>query len=408
MLWALLVNIAICANILSYRSLDSFFAVFGLIAFFFFKKESKLSLKTPLKTESVLNILFLIFIISTSLGYLLTTDSLSYALSRIFDLRWILSFYTSLYLGYLISEENQKFLYYPPFLLILTTGLLGFYALHPNPDLVSIERRLTAFYENPNHLALALVFPWAFFLGKLLLAEPKQRTSNVFGVLTFLTTSAILFFTYSRTIWFAMLGTTAVGLLFISRQKALKLGLILCVTLGVSYLTNTFGFRDRLIYTLNFSPESSQSSRMVAWKTSWHVFLDHPLFGVGLDEINKYYPQQYEKLNIDPVLGAGHAHNQFLQLLAETGLVGFSALTTILIAGLFYFQRSFRKSKSLQNKAISLGAFLAIVALFLSSFTDTPIRIQEGRNYVLLILGVSLGYMRVNLYHKNGQIHEGK
>lgn len=408
MLWALLVNLAICANILSYRSLDIFFAAFGLIAFIYYRKESKLSLKYPLKEEPVINALILVFFASASLGYLLNTDSLIYALSRIFDLRWILSFYTSLYLGYLISEKNQKFFYYPPFLLILATSLLGFYFLHPNPDLVSIERRLTAFYENPNHLALALIFPWAFFLGKILIAEPNQRIFNVISVLTFLTTSSILFFTYSRTIWFAMLGTISVGLLFINRQKAIKLGLTLCVTLGLSYFTNAFGFRDRLVYTLNFSPESSQNSRVIAWKTSWHVFLDHPFFGVGLDEINKYYPQQYEKLNIAASLGAGHAHNQFLQILAETGFVGFCALTAILIVGLIYFQRSFQRFISIQNKAVSLGAFLVIVALILSSFTDTPIRIQEGRNYVLLILGVSLGYLRTNLHRRSDRTHEEK
>lgn len=67
---------------------------------------------------------------------------------------------------------------------------------------------------------------------------------------------------------------------------------------------------------LNLSLESS-GGRLDVWQANLKIFLDYPIFGVGLDS-TLLYPEYYSAEA--PVL---MAHNLFLQVLVETGIIGF-------------------------------------------------------------------------------------
>ena len=63
-------------------------------------------------------------------------------------------------------------------------------------------------------------------------------------------------------------------------------------------------------------PEGSARQRFEILKTGWHIFLTHPLLGVGIGcygEANMQYA---------PELGARDAHNTYMSLAAEMGLPG--------------------------------------------------------------------------------------
>ena len=63
-----------------------------------------------------------------------------------------------------------------------------------------------------------------------------------------------------------------------------------------------------------------------------HVFMDHPLLGVGIGQSPKYIPR-YGRMYGDmlPWKNAA-AHNLYLQILAETGLVGLAAFLLMIWA----------------------------------------------------------------------------
>lgn len=54
-------------------------------------------------------------------------------------------------------------------------------------------------------------------------------------------------------------------------------------------------------------------------KGTWHIFLDHPLVGTGLGTLQIVYPR-YETLYDGRVVN--HTHNDYLEALAETGVLG--------------------------------------------------------------------------------------
>jgi O-antigen ligase len=63
-------------------------------------------------------------------------------------------------------------------------------------------------------------------------------------------------------------------------------------------------------------PEGSAEERFEILKIAWRVFVDNPVFGVGLG----VYPR--ENARYDPIMGARDTHNTYLNLAAELGLPG--------------------------------------------------------------------------------------
>ncbi len=105
------------------------------------------------------------------------------------------------------------------------------------------------------------------------------------------------------------------------------------------------------------------------------------------------YPEYYAKAGYGPEYIVGHAHNQFLEVMTGAGLLGLIGYLGVFISGFIFFHRRFKEVTETHKKQIALGALLAIVALFFTSMTDAPFRLHEVRNYVLMLLGFSFGFL---------------
>jgi putative inorganic carbon (hco3(-)) transporter len=75
-------------------------------------------------------------------------------------------------------------------------------------------------------------------------------------------------------------------------------------------------------------------NRFMYWTGAWSIFLEHWIWGSGLWTFLELYPQTGLKYT------PPHAHNMYLQTLAETGLVGFG----FLMACIFHFIKTSMKT----------------------------------------------------------------
>jgi putative inorganic carbon (hco3(-)) transporter len=73
--------------------------------------------------------------------------------------------------------------------------------------------------------------------------------------------------------------------------------------------------------------------RMAHWQAGWYMFVDHPWLGVGAGNYAAAYPDYYVGMWREPL---GHAHNYYLNMLAELGVVGGGLL--LLLVGLAFRQ----------------------------------------------------------------------
>jgi O-antigen ligase len=81
------------------------------------------------------------------------------------------------------------------------------------------------------------------------------------------------------------------------------------------------------------------TARSSMWKSAFPWFLDHPIYGSGLDTIKYYYPKyrrsEYGKLEGGHNFTPDRLHNEYLNTLATKGLLGFITFYGVLVGGVF-------------------------------------------------------------------------
>ncbi|PMQ01190.1 MAG: hypothetical protein CBR30_07475 [Dictyoglomus sp. NZ13-RE01] len=101
---------------------------------------------------------------------------------------------------------------------------------------------------------------------------------------------------------------------------------------------------------------SSKTERIYIWKASWHMFLDYPITGVGFGCFSLEYPryklpQAYEQNH-------SFAHNLPLNLLAETGILGFFTFSFLTLSFFWKGIKGYIRSKDLTLLSL-IGGFTA-------------------------------------------------
>ena len=130
------------------------------------------------------------------------------------------------------------------------------------------------------------------------------------------------------------------------------------------------------------------SSRMDIWRDSLPIVRDYPL-GIGLGNYENVFAVYNRSLTSDKTVI--YAHNDYLQLLIETGGVGFLAI----ISGFFIFLRkSARRIKQLDFRRdplrfyLAVGAFSGLISISIHSLFDFNLQIPANCLYFVVLMAV--------------------
>lgn len=215
---------------------------------------------------------------------------------------------------------------------------------------LSGDGRASGFFGHPMTFAgyLCMYLP-LFLIGYF---------ENLFGTkykyvsgLMFLAGLAALIFNGTRGAWLAVAITSGILLLYymFRSKRNLIVGIVLIAVSG-GLLVNDAAFRHR-VSTITNNKYQSNSERLLMWESAWNMFKDHPVFGVGLGQYKDNYQQKYISPKAkEPNLA--HAHNNFMQMLAENGIVGFIGFITMFVYIIGRNVRMFLNSKNIYSLAI--------------------------------------------------------
>jgi hypothetical protein len=92
------------------------------------------------------------------------------------------------------------------------------------------------------------------------------------------------------------------------------------VLIFLTLLTNTLLFPHSQITTKFVHKKWTLNGREEYWSTAWKMFHEAPLLGKGPHTFGLFHPTPW-------------AHNLYLEVLAEQGIVGFAALGFLLVSG---------------------------------------------------------------------------
>lgn len=122
-----------------------------------------------------------------------------------------------------------------------------------------------------------------------------------------------------------------------------------------------------------------------------HMFAERPLLGWGLGTFPEVYPQ-FRSFFIGSFVN--EAHNDYLQMLVETGLAGFAALLWFLIALYRSGVRLAQHWGSSAANALRLGALVGCTGIVVQGVSDFNLRIPANAAMFFLLAGIACGGRR--------------
>lgn len=126
---------------------------------------------------------------------------------------------------------------------------------------------------------------------------------------------------------------------------------------------------------------------------SAHIFADHPWVGTGLGTLAVVYPGYasfYDGRRVE------HAHNDYLELLADTGVIG--GLLGLSFVGLFFWRAmaNFASAKPSLARASIAGALVAGSGLLFHSLVDFNLHIPSNALLFLLVCWMATSEKRAS------------
>jgi O-antigen ligase len=238
-------------------------------------------------------------------------------------------------------------------------------------------------YVNRNHFAgfMELIVPLG--LSMLALRGVRREQTPLLGLLTAVAVGSLLLSASRGGIasFVCELGLLA-AVLWSRRSRKVRVGAAALALLVAGVLVTWLGVGELAARFTQLRPGEIPASRRVGMlKDSWHIFLDHPWKGTGLGTLVAVYPQ-YESMYDGKVVE--HSHNDYVEVLAETGILGGLCglgFLVILLRGTFSRVEVRQSSFSL---ALHMGAFVACVGMLVHSFVDFNLHIPS--NAVLFLL----------------------
>ncbi len=237
-----------------------------------------------------------------------------------------------------------------------------------------------------NGTFLGMVFLSAFYF--IFHHERKIFSKITAMVMLFLTPIAV-FFTYTRGCWLAAFaGFTTVCIFFLKRRRQAFLAVIFIVCLAVIF-SLSFVLNDD---TIAFALERTNSrkpvyDRLNLYMTSFNMFFHNPLFGAGFGRFFEKAPEYYEKLDFVSFHNRElKAHDTFVGILAEMGLVGFGLILFIYFSILKRSVLLYRRLGDFRISERNLTAvFWAFIPLYVINAVFIDMRYFELINSLLFI-----------------------
>ena len=125
------------------------------------------------------------------------------------------------------------------------------------------------------------------------------------------------------------------------------------------------------------NPNKAATGRLTIWKTSLKMWQDRPLHGFGIRNQKIHYPRYEERGRTrnapDPGMQVLEAHNDFLQIMVETGGVGVLLMIGMLSLGIFTGVAAASRSGLMQTSGmVALAASAGLLALSVEAFFSFP------------------------------------
>jgi O-antigen ligase len=286
-----------------------------------------------------------------------------------------------------------------------------FLFFYPQPP-DDYSRFLTGTLGNPNHFAfyLEMIVPLALalFLTKMAFFEEDHPPWREKILLVFDLRNKLVFY-------FCSVLLMIVGIILTGARAGIVTLLLSMLLFGqfAIYLRGSRAVRNKfrwiffavaLVATLvgvqdtitKFKASPFQGAgRMVRWPDTLEMAVDFPLAGTGFGT----YRYAFFLYDSQGKQWSTHAHNDYLEVLAEGGVLGAAVLLLLLGMVIYTVFNRWWQRRHPEVRMLGLGIAVGLFAAIFHSFFDFALRIPS--NMFMLVLILSLG-VKIVTYRKRG------
>lgn len=192
--------------------------------------------------------------------------------------------------------------------------------------------------------------------------------------------------TFTRGIWLSIFFSTLLMLFLYDARKVLAVVIATGVFVGGAYFSWP-QFRERIHHSTS---TSENSERLNLFKVNVQIWEEYPLLGIGYGENlrrnREYWDRPEWHMPKDYI--TSHAHNQFLNVMATTGILGLIPFVWIFA---FFVRKNWRLLRKTSHEetplryAVVFGCLWAQIEFILGCLSDVSFEYAKIRALILVI-----------------------
>ena len=317
----------------------------------------------------------------------------------------------SCFIWYIINQDKgiKTYFYYSLILcfsVLVIDGYLQFFAGENLLGLKTRAGRVSSFFNDELILGsyLSRLFPLLF---ALFLVKKKQKFEIYFIGFLFVLADILIFISGERAAFFFLnLSTVFIIILIKEHQKFRLVTFIISIICVFILSLSSTKFNQRM-----FVGPSEQMGLIISSKepvvftlthdslirTAYNMFKDKPAFGHGPKMFRVHCKEEKYSTGIKPC--STHPHNFYIQLLAETGIVGFLFLFSALSYVIYTALRQFKCIIFKQKRILTDYQVCLLAGLLISVWPISP-NGNFFNNWLMIVYSLPVGFYLQSLYYQ--------
>lgn len=364
------------------------------------------------------NIPFIIFLFFCIIFTICSLEAKNISLSINSSLFYFRIGVFSCLIWYLIDKDKSILIYFYYALILCFSALVidGFFQFFTGTNLTGLKLnavRVSSFFGDEKIMGsyLSRLFPLLF---ALFLVKQKQKFEIYFIGFLFILVDILIYMSGERTAFFFLNLSTLFIIILIKDYQKFRLATFIIAIISIIFLSlNSPKLTDRmfndpgkdmgLIKSANelnikkyfFSPGHDSLIR-----TAYNMFKDQPLIGHGPKMFRVICKNEKYAVGISPCMT--HPHNYYIQLLAETGIIGFLFLFSSLGFVLYSALRQLKSIIFKQKRPLTDYQVCLLAAMLITVWPFSP-NGNFFNNWLMVVYSLPVGFYLQSIYSKKSK-----
>ena len=323
----------------------------------------------------------------------------------------------SCFIWYLIDKDKSilTFFYYALILCFTSLVIDGYFQYLTGENIFGLRlygARISSFFGDEAIMGsyLSRLFPLLF---ALFLVKQKQKFEIYFIGVLFILVDVLIYMSGERSAFFFLNLSTIFIIILIKEYQKFRLATFVIAIICIAFLSlNSSKLTERMfegpaknmgLIKTSAEPTIFTPSHVSLIRTAYNMFKDKPKFGHGPKMFRIICNDEKYAVGISPCMT--HPHNFYIQLLAETGIIGFLFLFSVLIYVLYNALRQFKSIIFKQSRPLTDYQICLLAGIFITVWPFSP-NGNFFHNWLMITYSLPVGFYLQSIYSKKNNSKE--